>query len=115
MSEELKKVEDVLAAINRGEDISNDDARLLASVVDSLDFAFKMQNTINSVLIETLPMMASSLAASVLSRAGRTEQKIKKAVGKIAEDHVVSLLQMITNLATNLIDNATSEAEEETK
>jgi hypothetical protein len=116
MSDEQKQVEQILAAINNGEDISNDDARVLAGVVDSLDFAFRVQSTVNNVMAETIPAMAISLGASVLSRAGRTDQKIKRSVEKICDEHITSLMGMVTNLAANLIDLAEKgEQEQETK
>lgn len=120
MSDNEQKVKDILAAINRGDDIPNADARVLAEVLDTLDFAFRVQSTVNSVLTETIPEMASSLTASVLSRAGRTDMKIKRSVTKICDDHVFALLHMVGNLANNLVSLAEKSdeetpAEEETK
>tara|TARA_R110000868_G_scaffold49425_1_gene159500 strand:- start:1308 stop:1661 length:354 start_codon:yes stop_codon:yes gene_type:complete len=113
VSEEQRQVEAILAAINNGEAISNDDARVLAGVIDSLDFAFRVQSTVNNVMVETIPAMVGSLGASVLSRAGRTDQKIKKSVQKICDEHVVSLMGMVTNLAANMIDLAEKGAQEQ--
>ena len=112
MSDNQQQIQDILEAINRGEDITNEDARVLASTLDTLDFAFRVQSTVNKVLTETIPEMASSLTATVLSRAGRTETKVKRAVTKICDDHVYALLDMVGTLANNLV--ALAEKPEET-
>lgn len=106
MSDNLQQVQDIVEAINRGEDITNADARVLAEMIDTLDFAFRVQSTVNKVLTETIPEMASSLTASVLSRAGRTDMKIKKSVTKICDQHVFALLNMVGTLANNLVSLA---------
>lgn len=106
MSDEQANVERILAAVNAGQDLTNEDARVLADVINSLDFAFRVQNTVNQVIVETLPDMAESLAASILSRAGRTETKIRRSVVKICDEHVAALLGMVTNIAQNLVNLA---------
>jgi len=112
VSEETQKtVEEILAAINEGAEVSNADARVLADIIDQLDLAFRVQSTVNNVLTQTIPEMASSLAGSVLSRAGRTDTKIRRSVAKICDEHVVALLNMVTALAGNLLSFAEKEGD----
>jgi uncharacterized membrane protein len=107
MSDQQEHLDRIFAAVKEGGDLSNADARALLEVIDSLDFAFRVQNTVNTVMAQTIPEMAASLAGSVLSRAGRTETKIQRAVAKICDEHVNALMGMITALASNLITAAT--------
>lgn len=106
-----RTVEEILTAINEGAEVSNADARVLADAIDQLDLEFRIQSTVNDVLVQTIPDMASSLAASVLSRAGRTDMKIRRSVQKICDEHVVALLNMVTVLAGNLLSFAEQEGD----
>jgi uncharacterized membrane protein len=115
MSDQQEHLDRIFSAVKEGGDLSNADARALLEVIDSLDFAFRVQNTVNTVMAQTIPEMAASLAGSVLSRAGRTETKIQRAVAKICDEHVNALMGMITALASNLIAAATEGQDQATE
>lgn len=91
---DAKRFADILTAIREGADVNNDDAVFLVQLVGSLDNNLTLANDIVESLGRSITDMARSLAFSVLARAGRSDQKIKKSVLKIVDEHVETLWTM---------------------
>ena len=82
---------DILSQLKEGKDLSNDDGLFLVELVRGLDHSYSIVNSVLSTLGRELDRMAQGLAFSVLSRAGRTDQKIKKSVLKICDQYTGTL------------------------
>ena len=74
--------------LKAGEDLSNDDALFLLRIISSLDGSYLILNTTLSSAARHLEDMAKAFGFAVLQRAGRTDQKIKKSVLKMADTYV---------------------------
>lgn len=99
-----QRIEEIIKEVVDGHDIRNEDAKLLVESLQAIDAGFRIQSTLVDVFVRTIPDMANSLAGDVLRRAGRTDQKIKRSVGRMCDSHVESLLAIVGSVANNLIE-----------
>jgi hypothetical protein len=99
-----QRIEEIIKEVVDGHDIRNEDAKLLVESLQALDAGFRIQSTLVDVFVRTIPDMANSLAGDALRRAGRTDQKIKRSVGRMCDSHVESLLAIVGSVANNLIE-----------
>lgn len=110
---------DVLLTIKEGNGISNDDALFLVALIRGLDNSYSINSTVLSYLGRQLPEMSKALALYVLSRVGRTDQKTKRSVLKVVDQHVNTLWfearQEAAAIALDLLDQKEQEGTEETQ
>jgi hypothetical protein len=89
-----RRFADILKSLSEGKDLSNEDAIFIVQLVGDLDNNLRIANEIVDGLAISIPDMARSLGFAVLARAGRGDQKIKKSVLKICDEHVETLWTM---------------------
>jgi hypothetical protein len=100
--ETARTVKEIIDDAQAGKQLSVDDVNLLLGVMARMDESLRVQNTIFKVFADSVAEMAHSLTASVLSRAGRTDTKIKRSVQKICDEHINALYGVVNELANNL-------------
>lgn len=99
-NENVNRFEQIVADVKDGRDLHNDDALFLINVVGSLDTNFTVSNMVIETLLGDITEMCHNLGVSVLRRAGRTDQKIRKSVAKIVNGHVEDLFNLAQSRAT---------------
>lgn len=115
MSEETTErtaLEEVVAKVQAGEGLTNDEAVVLLTAFSNCDLALDIQRTLVLIINQALPDMARSLAASVLQRCGRTDAKIKKSVEKLCASHIENLQWATLKIASDIYENANNEGEQ---
>ena len=98
------ELDKVLEVIHRGDGIDHDQACVMVDAINVLEYILDVQKTMHNVIMEAIPHVVSSVAANTLARAGRTDKKIKYAIGKICDTHIEALNAMVQDLAIKLID-----------
>jgi hypothetical protein len=109
VSEEVTPLEEAINKVRDGGEVTNEQALLLCDAIRDLELALTVQRTLVSVFTQTVPDMAQSLAASVLSRTGRTDQKIRRSVSKICDAHIDSLRDLTIGITSRIFEEASKE------
>ena len=99
-NENVSRFERIVADVKEGRDLHNDDALFLVNIVGSLDTNFTVSNMVIETLLGDITEMCTDLGTSVLRRAGRTDQKIRRSVQKIVDGHVEDLFSLAQLRAT---------------
>jgi hypothetical protein len=99
-NENVSRFERIVADVKEGRDLHNDDALFLVNIVGSLDTNFTVSNMVIETLLGDITEMCTDLGTSVLRRAGRTDQKIRRSVQKIVDGHVEDLFNLAQLRAT---------------
>lgn len=99
-NENVSRFERIVADVKEGRDLHNDDALFLVNIVGSLDTNFTVSNMVIETLLGDITEMCTNLGTSVLRRAGRTDQKIRRSVQKIVDGHVEDLFSLAQLRAT---------------
>lgn len=107
-NENVARFEQIVADVKEGRDLHNDDAMFLVNVIGSLDTNFTVSNMVIETLLGDITEMCTNLGLSVLRRAGRTDQKIRRSVQKIVNGHVDDLFNLAQLRATEYMRIVTS-------
>lgn len=86
--DDTEQLNSIAAKVRDGEDITNAEARQILEAYAAADITTQAQVNLVNLLLQTIPELAFSLAGSVTQRCGRTEQKVKRSVGKIVEEQL---------------------------
>lgn len=107
------ELDKVLEVIHRGDSIDHDQACVMVDAINALEYILDVQKTMHNVIMEAIPHVVTSVAANTLARAGRTDKKIKSAIGKICDTHIDALNAMVQDLVVKLIDISESKQDPE--
>lgn len=105
-------VNEVAAKVRDGEGLTNEEARQLVESYAALDIAMQAQVNLVNLVLHTVPELVFATAGAVTQRCGRTEEKVRRSVQKICEDHLTKFYTMIAETVRSANEPA---AEEETK
>ena len=103
-------INNVAVKVRDGDGLTNEEARELLEAYAALDIAIQAQGNLATLVLQGLPELVFAVGGAVTERCGRTEEKLRRSVHKICDEHISKYYQMIAEI----VEGANSTPEETT-
>lgn len=114
-------INDVAVKVRNGEGLTNEEARQLLEAYAALDIVIQAQGNLANLILQAVPDLVFAVAGSVKQRCGRTEEKVRRSVQKITEEHLTKFYTMIAEIVhganeeANVPESGNPDAQSEVK